>query len=94
MRVEVKYYAMLRDTSGKKMEEFSLPDGAMMKDLLNRLVEMYGDGFGRHIYDKQGKHRRFLTYLVNGINIHSRESFDTPLGEGDSVAIMPPVGGG
>jgi molybdopterin converting factor small subunit len=36
----------------------------------------------------------FLSFLVNGKNINVLQGFDTELKQGDTVAILPPVGGG
>lgn len=94
MRLEVKYYAMLRDSTGKKSERILLPDDASFQDLLERIMENYGEEFRRHIFDEQGEYRSFLTYLINGISIHNLNGFETLLKDGDKVAILPPVGGG
>jgi molybdopterin converting factor small subunit len=36
----------------------------------------------------------FLSFLVNGKNINALEGFNTKLKQGDTIAILPPVGGG
>jgi molybdopterin converting factor small subunit len=38
--------------------------------------------------------RSYLQFLVNGRSITTMQGFKTRLREGDSVAIIPPVGGG
>lgn len=35
-----------------------------------------------------------LLVIVNGRNIHHLQGLDTPLADGDEIAIMPPVMGG
>ncbi len=94
MEVGVKYYAMLRDATGRKTEEVELPEGSKVSDLLKRLTDLYGDAFRRHIYDGEGRLKLFLSYMLNGVNIHSLRGFDTELKDGDVLAMLPPVGGG
>ena len=94
MEVEVRYYAMLRDAAGRRSEELELPEGSSFGDLMGVVVEKYGAEFRRYVFDDGGRERDYLSFMVNGVSVHSREGFDTPLADGDVVAILPPVGGG
>ena len=94
MLVKVHYYAMLREITGKKQEEFVIENKIKFSKFLKNLADNYGDALGNKIYENHGRHRNYLIYLINGRNIHSEEGFETRLNEGDSIAIMPPVGGG
>ena len=94
VEVEVRYYAMLRDAAGRRSEELDLPEGSSFGDLMDVVVEKYGAVFRRYVFDDGGRERDYLSFMVNGVSVHSREGFDTPLADGDVVAILPPVGGG
>jgi len=94
MEVEVKFYAMLREIAGKKAERVVLPPKSSVGDLIDLLVERYGDEFARYIYDSEKQVRNFLSYMLNGVNINSLDRFDTMLKDGDVLALLPPVGGG
>ena len=94
MEVEVKYYAMLREASGRKREVFRLPEGSSVGDLLGVIVDGYGEPFSRYVFDSEGRVRDFLSFMLNGINVNSLEGLDTRLGEGDVLAMLPPIGGG
>jgi len=91
--VEVKFYAMLREIAGKKVERVSLPPKSSVRDLIDLLVERYGE-FERYIYDSEKRVRGYLSYMLNGININSLDKFDTALKDGDVLSLLPPVGGG
>lgn len=93
-KVEVKFYAMLRETTGTKKEVITFEAKASVGDLINLLVERYGDEFRRYIYDHGKLIRDYISLMLNGININSLEGLDTLLRDGDVLAILPPVGGG
>lgn len=94
MKVEVKYYALLREAVGRKIEAVELPAKSSVGDLLGLLVDRHGGDFRRYVYDEEKKVRHYLSYMLNGINVYSLDGFDTPLKNGDVLAILPPVGGG
>ena len=84
MKIEVKYFALLREAAGKEGETVEL-DGAApsLGDLLELLAER-GGGLG------EGLRGRPVLCAVN-MNYSGREAL---LEEGDEVAIFPPVSGG
>ena len=94
MKVEVKFFTSLREITGKKTEEIQIQDIITVEMLLTLLSEKYGKRFREYVYTKKGKVQVFLSFLVNGKNINALEGFDTKLKQGDTVVILPPVGGG
>ena len=94
MRVEVKYYAMIREATGRRVEDVEVPEGASVDDLLTLLVGRYKEGLSDFIYDDEGRVRDYLSFMLNGLNIYSLAGMDTPLRDGDVFALLPPVGGG
>ena len=94
MKVEVKFFTSLREITGKKSDEIQLQNVITVEELLTLLSEKYGEKFREYIYNKKGKVQDFLSFLVNGKNINALEGFNTKLKQGDTIAILPPVGGG
>lgn len=95
MRVNVKYFATLREITGKREEQIILEEDSSMRALLGHLVEMHGARFKDYVMDeKTNTPKAHLLFLINGTSISGLEGLDTKLTEDCTVALMPPVGGG
>jgi len=94
MEIQTKFFAALREIVGKKFVMVELDDGARIKNVLRKLVETYGTHLEKHLFDEQGKLSASYQILINGINIGTLEGLETRLREGDTIAILPPIGGG
>ncbi len=94
MKVTVKFFTTLREITGKRKEEVELLGNLTVTKLLEELSKKHGLQFINYVYDETGKVRSYLQFLVNGRSITTMQGFKTRLREGDSVAIIPPVGGG
>lgn len=82
-----------REITRKREEEIELESAVTVGDLMSILSEKYGHQFTDYIYDKKGKVRPFIIFLVNGKSITTLRGLETKLRDGDKVAILPPVGG-
>ena len=83
--VRVKFFATLREITGKK--EIEIKGVNSVRELLNLLFKMYGDEFRKEIEKKN-------MILVNGRNILDMNGYETRISEDDEIAIFPPAGGG
>jgi molybdopterin synthase sulfur carrier subunit len=88
----VRYFALLRDVTGKKEEDWRQPE-ATLGDLLRALVARYGRAFERWVL-KDGDLWNLVIILVNGRDVRHLQRLATPLAPTDTVVIFPPVGGG
>jgi len=80
LKVTVRFFASLKEEVGLEREELELGEGPAVADLLEALIEAHPV-----LRDSE----KFLI-AVNGI----RSKADRRLGEGDIVALLPPVSGG
>lgn len=78
MRIEVKYYAWIREKVGEK-ETLEVDDGTTLGKIVEKLRERHADL----------AEENFLI-AVNG----RTADLNTRLNEGDVVAVFPPAGGG
>jgi len=90
--MKILYFALLRDVTRKKEEEWPQPE-ATLGDLLRDLSARYGREFERWVL-KDGDLWNLAIILVNGNDVRQLQSLNTPLTPNDTVVIFPPVGGG
>ncbi len=97
LHVSIRYFTVLREIIGKKDEILEFPKGQKLtiNGLLKCLSEKYGKDFDEYVYDlKTGEAKGFLQFLVNGRSPSETKGLDSPLSDGDVLAIVPPVSGG
>ena len=82
MRIKVKFVTFLRDLSGVDKAELSLPQGATVKDALEKVA---------HDFPKLKEWLpEYVWTFINGNYVQLR----TQLKNDDEVTLLPPVGGG
>lgn len=96
MEVKIRFFTTLRELTNKKEETLILssPETAV-STVLKLLSEKYGKTFDDYVFDsKTGQVKGFLQFLINGKSTSTLNGLETPLKDGDVIAILPPVGGG
>jgi molybdopterin converting factor subunit 1 len=81
IRVHVRLFAMQRELAGTRALDLSLPSGATIEDAWNQVVR---------VHPALAPGRPALRFARNGAYAPA----ETLLGEGDEVAMIPPVSGG
>jgi len=89
----VRLYASLRELAGERDIEVALPDGAVVRDILNRLGELRPI-LAERLLDEDGNIPRSVNVFVNGRDIRDLSGLDTPVTPDDEVTILPPAAGG
>jgi molybdopterin synthase sulfur carrier subunit len=93
MIVIVKFYATLRDLTGKKDPiELDLEEGATISRLLDKLI--LDLTIKEVMFDEQKKVKPDITILRNGREIKFLKGLDSELRSGDEISIFPLVAGG
>jgi MoaE-MoaD fusion protein len=81
MRVRVLFFAGLREAVGRKEQLVDVPEPLSLGELVERLK--------RDVPEVA----RYGTRLIVSLNAE-RRALDTPIGDGDEVALLPPMSGG
>lgn len=91
MSVRVRIPTPLRRFSGGA-EEGGV-NGNTIAIVVNDLEAKF-PGIKERLCDEQGRVRRFVNLYVNGDDIRFLNGLDTPVKDGDEVAIVPAIAGG
>ena len=91
MSVTVRVPTTLRTLTGGAAEV--AVEGATVGDVLAAL-EAEHPGFAERILDDEGGLRRFVNVFVADDDVRFLQGLDTPVPEGETVAILPAVAGG
>jgi molybdopterin synthase sulfur carrier subunit len=92
MKVRVKAFATFREVMDNQVDmEFT--EGATLLTLLTDLTRRYG-GLSELLFANPDTLRDFVNILKNGRNIHFLSGLNTPLEDGDVIALFPPIAGG
>jgi molybdopterin synthase sulfur carrier subunit len=92
MIVRIKAFANFRAILGKDLN-IEVKEGSTIKELLDDLISSR-QRLKSALFDESGQIREYVILMKNRKNINSMGGLDTPLAEGDEVAILPPVAGG
>ena len=91
MKITVKFFAYLRDLFNGRENKIELRSESTIGDLLNLLCD--SSGRREQIFDG-GELKPQMIVLKNGYHIKHLSGLETKLDEGDTIVIIPPVGGG
>lgn len=69
-------------------------EASSVRDLLNKLSEIFGNTFKQRVLDERGDLKSYVALYVNGKSIQFAEGLDTALKDGDEVLMLPAIGGG
>jgi len=95
MRVKVLYLGVLRSKTGKKSEEYEMPQGSSLSDLIETLSSKYGESL-REIFkvDEKSKLDPSVIATINGASKDLSKAEKIKLKDGDAVALMSLISGG
>ena len=89
--VQVRLPTVLRPAAGG-LSQVSV-DGEAVGQVVDRLIADY-PALETNLVDEAGDVRKFVNIYLNDEDIRFLEKLETPVVEGDEVAILPAVAGG
>ena len=88
---KVKLPTQLRDAAGGNSAVEA--GGATVGEVLEALYAQHGELRDR-LSDGDGGLRRFVNVYVGGEDIRTRDGYETPVAESDTVILLPAMAGG
>jgi molybdopterin converting factor small subunit len=77
-------------TSGAKQVEVA---GSTVREVVDGLVATY-PGLAPQLLDEAGGLNRFVNVFLNDTDVRHLDGLETPVGEGDSLVLLPAMAGG
>ncbi len=93
--INIQFYSLLRLLL--KREKFELPvsdKNENIGQLLQRLQQQIPTPFLQKLLDEQGEMILGTIIMLNRRNIHHLQKLETPVEDGDVIALFPPGAGG
>ncbi len=94
MNVRVKLFGDVATVAGSTSLEVGVGGDSRLSDLLSALDVASGRSVSQSITDADGRLLPSIAVLVNGSNVYLKQGLETALAEGDTVSVMPLMGGG
>jgi molybdopterin synthase sulfur carrier subunit len=91
MAVTVRIPTTLRPLAGGAST--AQVEGSTVAEVLKALDAAH-PGFGERLFDENGALRRFVNVFVADDDVRFLQGLDTPVPDGETVAILPAVAGG
>ena len=92
IKVIIKFYAQLREFLKESKIEIELEEGTNILQLMEFLCKIYD--LREKIFNKKNELNKQIMILKNGRQIEFLEGIKTKLGDGDEIALFPPIMGG
>jgi len=90
--VLVRYFNIIRGITVKSEEKIRLSDETVLSDLLFHLVDIYGQSFGRYIFNDKGELNSYIHIARKGqLNIIS---LDQKINNNDEYYLFVALSGG
>ncbi|HIE50223.1 MAG TPA: MoaD/ThiS family protein [Armatimonadetes bacterium] len=91
MSVTVRIPTPLRKLTNNQMTVQA--EGETLRGVLDHLEAQY-PGLKERLLDEEGELRRYVNVFINDTDVRFEQGLDTPVADGDEVAIVPAIAGG
>ncbi|MBE3556877.1 MAG: MoaD/ThiS family protein [Firmicutes bacterium] len=89
----VAFYATLRDKTGTATYELDLSEPTRLDEILRRLIAIF-PALKEDLFDENGNLSHHLHLFRNGRDVRFLNALETIIEPTDTLALIPPVGGG
>lgn len=92
MTVKIRFFARFRELLGTDIIT-DVEAGTTFPALITTIAKKNPEGYAA-IFDEKGAFREFVILMKNGRRIDIADAAETPVADGDDIAVFPPVAGG
>jgi molybdopterin synthase sulfur carrier subunit len=92
MKVRVRFFAQFRELFGGDAM-LDLPEETSVLGAVRQLALQAEEG-KKALFEESGELREYIVLMRNGKRIETDEAGEILLGDGDEIAVFPPVAGG
>ena len=92
MNIKLKFTAQIKDAVGQGIDAITIGDNEKIQDVLDKLVDKYGNPFKAILFDKNNKYRNSNLIAINQFQVDYDENH--ALNDGDEITLMSPISGG
>lgn len=86
--IRVEFLGLVNNVLGKENDEFSLPEGSTIKELLGIIVARYGEPFKASVLRSDGQLRPVSAIYINNSNIETLQGLDTALTGQNKISVV------
>ncbi len=90
--VEVKFLSRFRDITGER--SINIENNGKLRDLIEILINKYGNAFKDALFDKDGELRDYMKILINGEDLQAIGGLDAKVKDNDEIIIFQTIAGG
>ncbi|TEB04447.1 ThiS family protein [Pelotomaculum schinkii] len=95
IKVNVHVLMSVKEVIGASKIALQIHDSATLKELVDLLVDNYGEKFSDLVINPDtGEPYKYFRLVLNGRDIIFLNGMKTTLSDGDEFLIIPPIGGG
>lgn len=93
-KIQVTFFATLRQIVGQKTVDFSISEGSNVRHLIDKIIQRYPE-LKKELIDERGVLYEHIHVIINGRNINFLDhGIETLITSEDRVSVFPAIGGG
>jgi molybdopterin synthase sulfur carrier subunit len=91
--ITARFFGQFKQISNEREIEYELEIGVSINEFLIQVIKQFPK-MKELLFDENALLHNWVSILKNGRNIKALQGIDTSIGDGDIIAIFPPVAGG
>jgi len=94
IEININFLSLLADLTKIKELKLSVQENSTIKEILNKLIAKFGEGFKKTILDSPDSLSKYIILGLNGRDIRTLNNLDTIVNHQDEILLLPAIAGG